>query len=471
MRCWPKFLSLWREYSLKQSALEALRRLMKGKAWEALLLETPDWRHLFANAAAKLNVPEERLLRTIAQRLGLAFWPEVPPLNLEVLPPGCSISNLRRAGAIALGCGKTVTGFVCVDPRRLGRLISVQDSQGVFIGSWSAIAKALDQSERDFLGAQARLKEKQLKAAAKLVEKVLGLVVREAQSYGAKEIKIELEQGRLQYRFESREGRLAQGGIDDSIAETLLGFLGRAAQEKYYEFKDIDPARSAWVQVATENPATSYRVIKVDEVQTEAVHKPSEVVADLDSHVAQLALTPGGSDVIQIDLPANGPASSTAGAGEPQEFLSQVLPFPGKEGQLPGLSAVKGCSSAVVLIIDDNQSFVRVLERFLTRHGFKTVQSASCEGACELIKSGSLAPQLIICDIHMPGLNGFDFLKWVRTESLLGDVPLIMLSSDDDIETRLRVLNDGADIFVGKTEDPRILCAHVKQLVTRRKAA
>ncbi len=69
----------------------------------------------------------------------------------------------------------------------------------------------------------------------------------------------------------------------------------------------------------------------------------------------------------------------------------------------------------------------------------------------------------------MPIMNGFEFLKRVRGElGLL--IPVVMLTSDNDIEAELQLLLDGADMFVSKNDDPRLLCVKVQKLLEKSKS-
>jgi hypothetical protein len=118
-----------------------------------------------------------------------------------------------------------------------------------------------------------------------------------------------------------------------------------------------------------------------------------------------------------------------------------------------------------VLVVDDNEVFANVLERFLGRMEIDVVYKS--DGAAVITQLAELKADLLICDVHMPGTPGFEVVKMVRGAEQYRELPIVMLTSDTDIETEVRLLNSGADAFVSKSEDPRVLCAHVHRLLVR----
>ena len=91
--------------------------------------------------------------------------------------------------------------------------------------------------------------------------------------------------------------------------------------------------------------------------------------------------------------------------------------------------------------------------------------------ALKFLESAQSLPDLIVCDVHMPDMNGFDFLRRVRQDSHTKQISIIMLTSDASVETELSLIESGADVFLTKTQDPRILCAHARRLIDKRRAA
>jgi len=65
----------------------------------------------------------------------------------------------------------------------------------------------------------------------------------------------------------------------------------------------------------------------------------------------------------------------------------------------------------------------------------------------------------------MPGMNGLEFVKRIKQDPRLAGIPCVLLTSDEEVETELRGLKLGADEFVRKSEDPRVLAMHVRRLI------
>lgn len=124
-----------------------------------------------------------------------------------------------------------------------------------------------------------------------------------------------------------------------------------------------------------------------------------------------------------------------------------------------------------VLLVDDNATFLRVVERFFERHQIQSKTAANGDEALELLERAHLKPDAIVCDIHMPKMNGLEFVQRVKALPLGRSTPILMLTSDQSTEAELQALEDGADMFLNKNQDPRLLCAYLKKLISTRKVA
>jgi chemosensory pili system protein ChpA (sensor histidine kinase/response regulator) len=117
------------------------------------------------------------------------------------------------------------------------------------------------------------------------------------------------------------------------------------------------------------------------------------------------------------------------------------------------------------LVIDDNPMFCRVLERLLKRENFEVSFAENGEEALgKLSTLTSFLPKVVICDLHMPRMNGKEFVAQLKADPRLRSIPVIMLTSDDGVEAEVAALEIGADALISKTKDPRVLCAQVLRL-------
>jgi DNA-binding response OmpR family regulator len=115
-----------------------------------------------------------------------------------------------------------------------------------------------------------------------------------------------------------------------------------------------------------------------------------------------------------------------------------------------------------VLIIDDDPKLNRLLSDFLAGFGFK-VHTASTPGE-GLKKLHRHKPGMVILDVMLPEMNGFDVCKKIRRES---DVPIIMLTARGDPMDRIVGLELGADDYLPKPFEPRELVARIQAVLRR----
>jgi len=118
-----------------------------------------------------------------------------------------------------------------------------------------------------------------------------------------------------------------------------------------------------------------------------------------------------------------------------------------------------------VLVVDDNKSFRKFLASILGGQGF-TVHEAG-DGTEGLRLALERRPWLILTDVRMPGLDGFEFCRRVRAHSLLRQTPLLFLSGWDDYKRRYQGLELGADDFLSKDTPIRELLIRIKLLMRR----
>lgn len=120
----------------------------------------------------------------------------------------------------------------------------------------------------------------------------------------------------------------------------------------------------------------------------------------------------------------------------------------------------------LVLIVDDEINIIDLARLYLEREGYRT--EAAMDGAEALRLTAELGPSLIILDIMLPSVDGFEVCRRVRTNS---DVPIIMLTARDEDIDKIVGLELGADDYLTKPFNPRELVARVKAILRRVDAA
>ena len=115
-----------------------------------------------------------------------------------------------------------------------------------------------------------------------------------------------------------------------------------------------------------------------------------------------------------------------------------------------------------ILVVDDTPQNIRLLDALLSSHGY-TVTSAS-SGSDALEKVRSEPPDLVLLDIQMPNMNGYEVCRRLRADPATRFLPVVMVTSSDS-EVRVSALEAEADDFVSKPFNQQELLARVRSLV------
>lgn len=104
-----------------------------------------------------------------------------------------------------------------------------------------------------------------------------------------------------------------------------------------------------------------------------------------------------------------------------------------------------------ILIVDDEPVGRQVLQGLLANQGYDLLTASN--GYAALAEAAAHIPDLILLDVMMPDMNGFEVCQRLRADPLLADVPIVMVTALDDRESRLRGIEVGADDFISKPVD------------------
>ncbi len=119
-----------------------------------------------------------------------------------------------------------------------------------------------------------------------------------------------------------------------------------------------------------------------------------------------------------------------------------------------------------ILVVDDEERMVRFIRLNLEHDGFQVIEAYRGIEAIEQIRSG--LPDLVLLDVMMPDLSGFEVLSMIRETSSL---PVIMLTAKGEEEDRVTGLELGADDYITKPFSPRELVSRVKAVLRRTETA
>lgn len=105
-----------------------------------------------------------------------------------------------------------------------------------------------------------------------------------------------------------------------------------------------------------------------------------------------------------------------------------------------------------VLVVDDEPHIVNLVKLSLDKDLYNVVGVYSAREAIKTLKK--FKPDLMLVDIMMPGMNGFDFCDQVRKEKQTMNTPIIILSAKSQISDKLQAIDAGADDYITKPFDP-----------------
>ena len=117
-----------------------------------------------------------------------------------------------------------------------------------------------------------------------------------------------------------------------------------------------------------------------------------------------------------------------------------------------------------ILAVDDEQRMVRFIQLNLEQDGFQVITAYNGKEALEQVRTQ--LPDLILLDIMMPDINGFEVLRKIREVS---NVPVIMLTAKGEEEDRIQGLELGADDYITKPFSPRELVSRIRAVLRRTK--
>ncbi len=117
-----------------------------------------------------------------------------------------------------------------------------------------------------------------------------------------------------------------------------------------------------------------------------------------------------------------------------------------------------------ILAVDDEPNIVRLIQVNLVRQGY-TVETAN-NGVEALAKIRENRPDLLVSDVMMPEMGGFELLKNVRMDPALSDLPVIMLTAKTQDKDVMEGYTHGADMYLTKPFNPAELLQFVKRILS-----
>ncbi len=159
-------------------------------------------------------------------------------------------------------------------------------------------------------------------------------------------------------------------------------------------------------------------------------------------------------------FPPESGASPTAGRA------AREAPVAPSSALSPGASGVPSdVGSGSLLVVDDNEPNQQLLTRHLERQGHTVSVAENGQRALEMIRTGSF--DLVLLDVIMPGVDGYQVLEYLKGHDGLRDIPVIMLSALDDTDSIIKCLQLGAEDYLSKPINPVLLRARINASLER----
>lgn len=118
---------------------------------------------------------------------------------------------------------------------------------------------------------------------------------------------------------------------------------------------------------------------------------------------------------------------------------------------------------SVVLIVDDSPTEMAALTGMLKRHGFEVLSAPNADAGLDLARTQH--PDLVLMDVVMPGLNGFQATRQLAKDPDTSGIPVVMVSTKSQETDRVWAMRQGARGYVTKPIDERLLLQTIRQVL------
>jgi CheY-like chemotaxis protein len=425
------------------SLLQALYQLLPPPILRETLRCTSDRRQWPRMAAAFLGRSERELMEAVAVRLQYPFELQISSTDLIawLLEQGDLADRMFSAGAFL---GHTELGEVvvaCIDPAELREVTrDGLPSHRVVLTTYSTVISQFQRFEAARTERLDKAQARENSALDEMAREALRLMINEVEPFDIRTVDVFVNDERPRYQFVMQDGRRGVGYFAAMVAPALKRVLVAADRGTIEFITGIGRTELQVAQVGSEPLWRLHWSIIKEEV--------AEPVSE-----RRLLDTP------RPFLPAPADSSSPITLGQLSEVVKNSDGAPSSEDSV---------SRRLVLIVDDNAMFARILQKFLEKAGFATVVARNGDEALSLLRNSGLRPVVVVTDLHMPIMNGRDLIAVLRRDAQFASTPVVLLTSDEDVEAEIQLLSTGADAFLQKSKDPRVLCSHVARLADQR---
>ena len=186
------------------------------------------------------------------------------------------------------------------------------------------------------------------------------------------------------------------------------------------------------------------------------------LVADLDKLLGEANLLLGridglvtfsGGSAPRVEATGSTTTQTSAPTKMVESLLKSVRPIAAKEADLAAVEPSR------ILVVDDNTSNRDLLSRRLQRQGHTVLQAEDGPAALAMVEKEPL--DLVLLDLMMPGISGYDVLASLKSDARFREIPVIMISALSELDSAVRCIEVGADDYLTKPFDTTLLRARV----------
>ncbi|MBF9142350.1 hybrid sensor histidine kinase/response regulator transcription factor [Hymenobacter properus] len=178
-----------------------------------------------------------------------------------------------------------------------------------------------------------------------------------------------------------------------------------------------------------------------------------------------VASEPGAGATFTVQLPRGlRPVAVALGGDAPSP--PAVAPVPAAAEELAEEPTPPPAEAEVVLVIEDNDEVREFVRATLAPAGYRVLLAP--DGRAGVALAQAEVPDLVVSDVMMPGLNGYQVCEQLKTDPVTSHVPVVLLTAKSEPDAKLEGLETGADAFLAKPFNPRELRAQVRNLLALR---
>ncbi|MGI6370106.1 MAG: response regulator [Ignavibacteria bacterium] len=116
----------------------------------------------------------------------------------------------------------------------------------------------------------------------------------------------------------------------------------------------------------------------------------------------------------------------------------------------------------LIMVVDDNKITTKLLHRYLDANGYEAVEAY--DGQECLDKLNDYSPDAIVLDVMMPRLDGYQTVERIKASDKTKHIPVVIVTALNDVQNQIKAIDAGADDFLSKPVEEKLLIAKVKLL-------